>query len=216
MNGNIPVAHAPSDIAVPAAAQAANRKARRETRVAVWIMRILLVWAGLAGLVARARRRPRCAVILAHAAGRTQFAPGSARGLRLWPRRGLRLETREPDDRRLTRVPAHLRLRLQPGAARRPQRRAENHAAQILAELNAAHAGRLAFRHARYRTRNGRRDTARATTGTARRNIGGKNGTHIGFLKLSRIASRRGNERRERPDALCHRPHATFLHNRMH
>ncbi|CAM2179644.1 hypothetical protein PSAC2689_30344 [Paraburkholderia sacchari] len=76
-------------------------------------------------------------------------------------------EALDPDERLLARLAAHVDLRLETRATCRTQRRAEYFALQVLVELHAAHAGRFAVRHARNRTRNGRRDTARTATGAA-------------------------------------------------
>jgi hypothetical protein len=88
------------------------------------------------------------------------------------PRGRLRLslsfELRQPCERFDAVRPTHLGLRLQTRTARRPLRPAEDRAAQVVAELHAAHACRLAIRHARNGARNRRRDTARAAIGAAR------------------------------------------------
>lgn len=73
----------------------------------------------------------------------------------------------EPGERFIAARAAHVRLRLQTGTTRRPLRLTEDRAAQILAELYAAHTCRLAIRHARDWARNRRRDTARAAIGAA-------------------------------------------------
>lgn len=89
-------------------------------------------------------------------------------GCQLRLRLRLRFQLREPRERFTAIRAAHLELRLQTRAACGPLRPAEDRTAQIVAELDAAHARRLAVRHARNRTRNRRRDTARAAIGTAR------------------------------------------------
>src|ERR1700687_1302030 len=82
------------------------------------------------------------------------------------PRR--RFELREPRERFGARRAAHLGLRLEARTARGPLGASEDRAAMAVVELHAAHARGLAVRHAWDRTRDRRRDAARAAIGAAR------------------------------------------------
>ena len=84
---------------------------------------------------------------------------------RRW-RRG-RFQLVQPGQRVVASGAAHRRRRVQSGAARRAQRAGEDRAAEIIGQLRAAHARRLALRHARDGARNRRRNAARAAGGAA-------------------------------------------------
>lgn len=77
--------------------------------------------------------------------------------------RGVRFQLQQIDHRVAARGAAHIARRLQTGADRRPQRRAEQFAAQIGIKLNARGIGGFALRH----TWDGRRDRRRGTAGAA-------------------------------------------------
>lgn len=135
-------------------------------------------------------------------------------------RLSLRFKLGEPRERLAAARAAHLHLRLQTGTARRPLRLTEDRAAQIIAELHAAHARRFAIRHTRDRTRNRRRDTTRAAIGTAcmtghmERGLALHNAVwHITHDIFPELENRQHNIQRSARPALCHRIRATFLHN---
>lgn len=72
----------------------------------------------------------------------------------------------QPGDGVFARVAAHILGRLQAAAECWPFGLAENAAALVVIELYAAHAGRFAIRHTRYRAGNRGRDAARAAVVT--------------------------------------------------
>ena len=90
-------------------------------------------------------------------------------------RRGFQFAQEE--HRLLARVAAHLARRRQAAADARPFGVPENAAAVVLVQLHAAHAGRLAVRHAGNRGRDRRGDAARAAAGAA--GNGGIRGMHV-------------------------------------
>lgn len=76
-------------------------------------------------------------------------------------------QPRQPDQRLLARLAAHLGGRLQPAAEGRACGLAEHLAAQLVIELNARHPGGLAVRHAGQGRGDGGGDAAGGAVGTA-------------------------------------------------
>lgn len=88
-------------------------------------------------------------------------------GAALYPRASRLLQTRQPRQRMLARIAAHLHRRLQPATESRALGSAEHLATQRLIKLHTRHTGRLAMRHAGQGRGDGRGDTAGGAGGAA-------------------------------------------------
>lgn len=90
---------------------------------------------------------------------------------KLWA--SLLLQTRQPNQRMLTRIAAHLHRRLQPATESWALGLAEHLAAQIPIQLHTRHSGGFAIRHARKRGSDGGGDAAGGAGGAAVRGFHG-------------------------------------------